>query len=251
MEELCTMHVNKLMTILIVLQVGTACATTLSFDETRGIAVTLVNPDAQTRLFYTKGFLCTPGPRDTNGFMVTAQYFKDKSFCPIGVIVHNKSNEIVKISATSVGSQQRSIDTVLSQCCGLNTLENDTRFFAGLALCLIAYSSLLERAPRGVRRTADSFWSVVIGGPLTVAFLSCFWLWCSNHSAAKARALSQYMLNEEVIIKPGQKVIRYILLDSCVDGMQRAENDVLNGLQFTVFNADGSPRVVCKCRGAS
>jgi|GEM_PF-3333189 len=240
------MYLNKLMAMLVLLHASMSCATTLSFKETQGVTVTFVNPDAQTRLFYTKGLTFTPVPHDKNGYMVTAQYFKDKNLCPIGVIVHNKSNEIIKISAASVGSQQGPMDTILSQCCRFKSLENDTRIFAGICLFFIAYTNLLERAPRGHGPAADSVWSVMIGMPLTAAILSCFWLSWAKDSAAKVRALSQYMLNDELIIKPGQKVIRYILLDSSVNGVARVDSDIFGELEFTVFNADGLPRVVCK-----
>jgi hypothetical protein len=244
------MAVHKIVFILIAIYTGVACASTIAFEEMAGVVVRFVDPDEQTRLFYAKGLTFTPGALNTNGYMVTAQFFRNKGFYPVGIIVHNKSSEVIKISAQSVGSQQRCVDTILTQCCKYSVLETDIRVLAGICLFCMAYCSLLERGARG-RVRADSIWSMVIGMPLTAVALSCYWRWHTQDNAAKVDALCEHMLSKEIIIKPGQKIIRYVLLDSCHNGINRKEFGVLDGLQFTVFNADGSPRIVCKAQVAS
>jgi len=211
-------------------------ATVYSFPEQQGIVVKFVGPDEQTPLVYTKGVNIMQDFK--HGYMTTANYFHKKGLYPVGIIIHNKSNEVVKISAASIGSQQRSVKDIIAHCLkfecpiGLN-------ISIGTGLCWIG---ILQ----GARGVADDvmfllFLLAINGACIAGGFLVDFYLYFA-HYKDKARVLTSCILNEEISIKPGQKITKYVLLDSHQNGVDRAEAGVLNGLEFTVFNGDNTPR---------
>src|ERR1700730_7745683 len=108
------MTIHKIIAILLAMYSSISITTVFSFEETQGVLVKFFSPDEPTPLFYTKGVDIMQD--SVHGYMVTAKYFKTKGFYPVGIIIHNKSNDVVKISASSIGSQQRSVDDIVAQC---------------------------------------------------------------------------------------------------------------------------------------
>jgi hypothetical protein len=230
------MAMNKICALLLIMHSSISLATVFSFQEQQGIVVKLVSPDGQTPLFYTKGVNVMQDFK--HGYMVTAEYFHKKGLYPVGIIVHNKSNEVVKICAASIGSQQCPVFIIEARC-----LEQIEHVFGGTAL--VGVGSIwtgIFSVPNSFRGQGEDFLFLLTASALCIAggFATDWWWHCRDYQA-KARLLTGCVLNEDIIIKPGQKIIKYVLLDKDKDGVDRAQVGVLNGLQFTVFNSDDTP----------
>ena len=233
------MTIHKIIALFLAMHSCMSSAAVFSFPEQHGILVKLVSPDKRTPLFYTKGLNVTQDFKD--GYMVTAQYFNERGFYPVGIIVHNKSDEVVTISAASIGSQQRSVNDIIEHC---------SKFEGNLAVPtfvgVVGIWAGIFQADNGRRMSGELFLLLLAASGLCIAGgFAVDLLWYSLHYQTKKRLLAGCILNEEITIKPGQKIIKYVLLDRYKDGFDRTVAGVLNGLEFTIFNSDNTPRFNC------
>lgn len=146
---------------------------------------------------------------------INAQDLVNKGIYPIKISVTNKSNELVTLSAESVGLVQQDYNVILKKIGGLST-RHILAICTGTVLGILSLGSLREGVVHNAWNREDKFNGIVGSVIYGVGSAACFvyaWYDSSKINEKLAKSLADLGLKGTVSIEPGASMDRFIFID--------------------------------------